>query len=150
MQCFRDVPNCRIILDCTEIEVAIAQSLKLKIVTYSHYKQRHTFKVLIGIAPNGTITFVSNLFPGSISDKEITRKSGILNNLIAEDLVLVDKGFLISDMCSELGVTVNIPPFLVRPQFTVQEALATTKNCQSKNSCGKGNLPFTFFSILLL
>lgn len=27
---FTDFPNCRIILDCTEIEVAIPQSLKLK------------------------------------------------------------------------------------------------------------------------
>lgn len=130
--CFRDFSNCRIILDCTEIEVAIPESLKLKKVTYSHYKQRHTFKVLIGIAPNATITFVSDLFPGSVSDKEITRKSGILNHMVAGDLILADKGFLITDMCRELGVTVNIPPFLVQTQFTVQEALATRKIARAR------------------
>ena len=30
------------------------------------------------ISPDGVITFVSSLYPGCISDKVITRKSGIL------------------------------------------------------------------------
>ena len=34
-------------------------------------------KDLIGVSPSGSVTFVSELYDGSISDKEIERKSGI-------------------------------------------------------------------------
>ncbi len=37
------------------------------------------FKVLVGISPDRAITFVSSLFP--ISDKALTRESGILDLL---------------------------------------------------------------------
>jgi len=42
--------------------------------TFSHYKQRNTLKALIGIAPNGCITYVRPLYPGSVSDKDIVKK----------------------------------------------------------------------------
>ncbi len=64
-----------VIVGCTEIRCESPISLTLK--SFSTYKN-HTFKVLIGIAPYGVITFVSKLFTGSISDEEITRQSGIL------------------------------------------------------------------------
>ena len=46
---------------------------------YSHYKNHVTYKELLGIAPSGGITFISQVYDGSISDKEIVRRSGILN-----------------------------------------------------------------------
>ena len=49
-------------------------------------------------APNGSVTFVSSLFQGSVSDKEITRQSGILNLLEEGAEVMADKGFLIEDL----------------------------------------------------
>ena len=53
---------------------------------------------LIGIMPSGAITFVSELYPGSISDKELTHKSGLLQMQWDEgDSVMVDKGFLVED-----------------------------------------------------
>jgi len=70
----------------------------------------HSFKVIVGVAPNGVITYVSNLYPGSISDKSIVQQSGFLNHLTAGDTVLVDKGFVIQDLVPN-GVSVNIPPF---------------------------------------
>ena len=52
-----------------------------------------------GIAPSGGITFVSQLSPGSISDKEIVANSGILNDDLwgAGDSVMADGGFLIHE-----------------------------------------------------
>ena len=48
--------------------------------------------------PSGAITFVSELYPGSISDKELTHKSGLLQMQWDEgDSVMVDKGFLVED-----------------------------------------------------
>lgn len=130
--CFIPFPNSRIVLDCTEIEIAVPFSMDKQKAVFSHYKQRHTFKVLVGVAPNATITYVSELYPGSTSDKNITKNCGILNHLIAGDLILADKGFLISDLCSELGVSVNIPPFLHSGQFTPEEVSRTTQIARAR------------------
>lgn len=92
--------------------------------TYSSYKHRNTWKVLVGIAPNGVVTFVSSLFPGSMSDKVITLKSGLLEQLVQGDLILADKGLLIRDILPP-GVSLNLPPFLDTPQFTPDQVLQT-------------------------
>jgi len=47
--------------------------------TFRSYKHYHTWKSLIGVAPIGVVTFVSNLFPSSTSDKIITLKIGVLS-----------------------------------------------------------------------
>ncbi|XP_068729058.1 uncharacterized protein [Montipora capricornis] len=71
-----------------------------------------TYKGLVGISPNGSVTFVSSLFQGSVSDKEITRQSGILNLLEEGAVVMADKGFLIEDLLKKVNATLMIPPFL--------------------------------------
>uniref|UniRef100_A0A8D9B0V5 THAP-type domain-containing protein n=1 Tax=Cacopsylla melanoneura TaxID=428564 RepID=A0A8D9B0V5_9HEMI len=130
--CFASFPNTRIIIDCTEIEVAIPASLDKQKEVFSAYKQRHTFKVLVGISPNAVITFISDLYPGSQSDKAITEKCGILSHMKAGDLILCDKGFLITQMCKNLGVSVNIPPFKTNPQFTREEAIVTRQIARAR------------------
>lgn len=72
---------------------------------YSVYKNHH------GISPSGVITFISDLFGGSTSDKEITRQCGLLDLLELEDSVMVDKGFNIRYELMLIGVKLNIPPF---------------------------------------
>lgn len=122
---FKLFPNCRVIIDCTEIYTSVSrQSMNIQRDTYSSYKHRNTWKVLIGIAPNGVVTFVSSLYPGSTSDKIITLKSGILEQLIPGDVVMADKGFLIGDILPP-EVSLNIPPFLDTPQFTPQQIIQT-------------------------
>ena len=59
-------------------------------MTFSNYKYNNTFKGLVGISPDGVITFVSSLFPGSISHKELTRRSGLLDLLEPGDSVMAD------------------------------------------------------------
>lgn len=130
--CFKcTFPGTRVILDCTEIHVQKPSSKVLNSVTYSHYKGNTTFKGLIGIAPSGEVTFVSDLYTGSISDKEITKQSGILSVLEEGDMVMADKGFLIKDLLSEIHVYITIhgiviPPFLgPSGHFTVDEVRKT-------------------------
>lgn len=81
-------------------------------MTFSNYKNSNTFKALIGISPSGAIIFVSQLFSGSISDKQLTRQSGVLDLLESGDSVMADRGFDIQDDLTPLGVKLNIPPFL--------------------------------------
>ena len=54
-------------------------------------------KVLIGITPQGSICFPSKPWGGRTSDKYLTERCGLLNNLKAGDLVLADGGFTISE-----------------------------------------------------
>jgi len=98
------------IIDCTEVSCDIPKQLDQQKLTYSNYKHRNTLKGLIGIVPNGVITFVSKFYPGSISDKKIVADCGVLNIFQPGDLILADKGFLISDLLPS-GVNLNIPPY---------------------------------------
>lgn len=119
-ECFRPFPNCRIVLDCTEVAVSNTESLDTQSHLYSHYKGGTTLKALIGVAPNGIITFTSDLYGGSTSDKAITADCGLLQQLEAGDMVMADKGFTIRDILPA-GVSLNIPTFLVNGQFTLEE-----------------------------
>lgn len=53
----------------------------------------------------GVVTFISKLYTGSISDKEITRRSSLTQYLLPGDGVMADKGFLIEDKLTEVGAT---------------------------------------------
>ena len=119
--CFEHFSNCRIILDCTEIGVDNTENLEKQCTFYSNYKSKTTLKVLIGVSPNGVITYVSDLYGGSASDRAITMDCGILNQLESGDMVMADKGFTLRDILPQ-GVTLNIPSFLVNGQFTEEEA----------------------------
>jgi len=54
----------------------------------------------------------------------VTLKSGLLEKLVAGDLIIADKGFLIRDILPQ-GVSLNIPPFLDTPQFTPNQVIQT-------------------------
>ena len=67
---------------------------------------------VIDRSPGGAITFISQLYTGSISDREIVVRSGLLDLPLKEnDSIMADKGFTIQDLLP-LGVSLYIPPFL--------------------------------------
>ena len=112
------------VLDCTEYKTQRPSNPSTQRVTYSKYKHGNTFKQLICISPNGMFTFLSKLWSGSVSDREITRQSGFLEYILPGDDVMADRGFLIRDLLVRRGGTLNIPPFSHGKQLT---AAATTK-----------------------
>ncbi|KAG5261263.1 hypothetical protein AALO_G00301880 [Alosa alosa] len=105
---FKDYPDTTVILDCTELKCQCPSSPLLQSEVFSTYKSHCTLKGLIGIAPHGAVTFVSSLYAGSISDKQITKESGIINLLKPDMAVMVDRGFLIEDI---------VPCKIYRPAF---------------------------------
>ncbi|CAN7992682.1 unnamed protein product, partial [Ixodes hexagonus] len=116
----------RVILDATEIKCEVPSSLSLQSSTYSPYKSSNTFKGLIGVTPNGLVTFVSELFTGSISDRECTVRSGFLElDFEQTDTVMADKGFLIEDLLQDKGIKLNLPPFLRSSTFSKDEVQET-------------------------
>ena len=75
---------------------------------YSSYKSH------VRITPSGAVIFVSQLYDGSISDKEIVSRSGFLKNELWSDgeSVMADRGFTIHDELARVGVSLNITAFL--------------------------------------
>ena len=127
-ECFRTLyPTTRVIIDCTEIYVQTPSSLLLQSQLYSSYKSNTTLKGLVGITPYGAVSFVSILYTGAkLSDKEITRCSGILDLLEDGDSIMADKGFDVEDLLLEKGVQLNIPPFLQsQAQFSSKDVQQT-------------------------
>ena len=125
LQEFFEYPTTRIILDCSEVFIQRASAMLAQSETWSDYKHHNTRKVLVGVTPNAQVSFVSDLWGGRVSDKQITRGSGVLNLLEPGDNVMVDRGFDISDIVPN-GIIVNMPPFLAgRDQMTGVETQET-------------------------
>ena len=66
--------------------------------TFLSYKHHNTAKGLVGISPNGAITFVSDLYAGRFSDRKITKDSGIYDLLEPGDSIMADCGFTMEDI----------------------------------------------------
>ena len=121
-------PNTRLIIDATEFGIEHPSSLTSQSCTFSSYKNKNTVKVLIGIIPSGAIVFVSPVYEGSISDKKLVQKSGLLEKLEIGDEIMADKGFDIQDLLAPLGVRLNIPPFLSSDtQFSCEDVVKPKK-----------------------
>ena len=102
----------RVIIDCTEVKCQMPSSIQLNGDLFSSYKNHTTLKGLVGISPGGAITFISQLYIGSVSDREIVRRSGFLDLPFNDnDSVMADKGFTIQGLLP-LGISLNLPPFL--------------------------------------
>ena len=117
-------PCTRVIIDATEIFVEHPSLPELHQLTFSNYKNHNTYKGLIGISPSGSVIFISNLYPGSISDKELTKHCDIIDLLQRGDSVMADRGFKIQEDLALIGVKLNIPPFLKgKAQLSEQELI---------------------------
>ena len=111
-QSFKDsYPQTRVMIDCTELFTEMPSSLRSQSKTYSNYKHHNTAKALVGFAPSGMITLVSDLYSKRTSDEGATKDCGILSLLEEGDSIMVDKGFDIEDALPK-NVSLNIPPFL--------------------------------------
>lgn len=111
MQFQKNYPNCAVIIDCLEIFIDRPSDLLARAITYSSYKHHNKVKYLIGITPQGTVSFISEGWGGRASDKYITDNSNFLNNLMPGDTILADRGFDIKDSVELYAATVKIPAF---------------------------------------
>lgn len=112
-QCFQRAfgKKVTIIIDCFEIFIDRPSNLLARAQTFSSYKHHNTVKVLIGITPQGTVSFVSKAWGGRASDKFVTENCGIIEKLLPGDLVLADRGFTIQESLIFKHAQLAIPAF---------------------------------------
>ena len=104
-------PKCVCIIDCFEIFSERPSDLMARAQTYSHYKHHNTVKFLIGISPQGVISFVSKGWGGRVSDKHLTENCGLLNHILPGDQILADRGFNVQESVGFYCGEILVPPF---------------------------------------
>ena len=117
-------PNTYAIIDASEVFMETPSDLHMQSSTWSSYKHHNTMKFLAACTPNGAISYISPVYVGSISDVELTRTCGFLEILADKPgvTIMADRGFTIKDVLKELGIDLNIPPFLEgRHQLPAEE-----------------------------
>lgn len=89
----KQFPQLRCTIDCTEILIDRPHDPELQAQTWSDYKKQNTIKFLVGIAPNGHISFLSKAWGGGACDQMITQTSGFLDLIDPTDVIMADRDF---------------------------------------------------------
>ena len=86
-------------------------------------------KCLVGIVPGGGFSFILSVLPVSISDKEITVRSGLLNPKLFErgDGLMADRGFTIEEYSDKFGIDLIIQSFLEGQDQLSEEEVITSQ-----------------------
>ena len=107
-----------LVVDATEFKFQSASNFELNSLMFFNYKNTHTGKALIGISPNGGGILFSEIYPGSISDSEITEKSNATLYVAEEHEIMSDRGFSIQDFCAKKVILLNRPKQKDSSQFS--------------------------------
>ena len=105
-------PSTRVIIDSTEIPIERPSCINARKQTFYSYKNKNTITLLIGITPKGAVSFISDCYGGSASDRQIIEGSALYHN--AEEMfnrgdsITADKGFLVQDLFAPFGISINI------------------------------------------
>ncbi|XP_073701821.1 uncharacterized protein [Garra rufa] len=103
-------PDCAVIVDC--FRVSLEKALNVDVnqeVASTALTTVNELKYVIGVAPQGVVTFVSRGSPGHVSDKNLVESSGLLFKLLPGDVVLAEHDFdiegLVEARKAELKIT---------------------------------------------
>lgn len=109
-------PTTRVILDATEIPIQKPSDVNAQSITWSSYKHRNTLKTMIGCTPRGAVSFISESFGGSASDRQIIECSNMIkpesNMFLPKDSIMADRGIMVQDLFAPMDVYVNTPTML--------------------------------------
>lgn len=106
-------PDCAVIIDCFRVslekEDVNQQVASGALAMPTQSAPVNELKYVIGVAPQGVVTFVSGGSPGHVSDKNLVESCGLLCKLLPGDVVLAERDFDIGDLVdarkAELKIT---------------------------------------------
>ena len=96
------------------------------LIQKAQHSQRANWNFPCWVPIIGIPSFISELYTGGSSDKQVTKDCGILNLLEPGGDLMTDKGFDIENEMPQ-GVNLNIPPFLKDQQLSVYAENETRK-----------------------
>ena len=128
----RQFPRTRIIVDGTEFPIQKPSAPLAQQATFSTYKNRNTAKVLVGVTPGGMVSYVSDAYGGSTSDRQIVERSNLPRMCDPGDVVLADKGFNVQDLFAPYDVTVNHPTFFTKKNRLTGDLVMKDRKIASK------------------
>ena len=138
-------PSTRVIIDGTEVPVQKPGDVNDQSATFSTYKNQNTLKTIIGVNPRGVVTFISDSYGGSASDRQVTERSELMDNSKWSDgdAIMADRGFLIQDLFCSKNVRVNIPTFLkgksqLEPEDVIGDRRISSKRIHVERVIGLG------------
>ncbi|KAM9342299.1 uncharacterized protein KZ484_014942 [Pholidichthys leucotaenia] len=94
-------PDCAVIIDCFTVpfEEPVPQGLRTT---------HNMLKYLIGVAPQGVVTFVSRGVVGNVSDKSLAEGCGLLCKLLPGDVVLASRDLDIGESVAARGALFRV------------------------------------------
>ena len=96
-------PKTVFIIDAVEFRMQSPLALDLNSACYSSYKETTTMKGLVGISPLGVVSFMIELYTGSISDKELRLRPPLIDSKVI--LVFIH-------ICTQLFISGILPHIL--------------------------------------
>lgn len=123
----RKFPKTRTILDGTEVAIEKPRDVSDQSASWSTYKHKNTVKTIIGITPRGQVSYISDVYGGSASDRQIIERSDLVKDgslFERGDSIMSDRGIMVQDIFWHLGVSVNTPtPLRNKTQLSSKEVV---------------------------
>lgn len=121
----------------TEITIQKPSDVNAQSITWSSYKHRKTLKTMIGCTPRGAVSFISESFGGSASDRQIIECSNIIkpesNMFLPKDSRMADRGIMVQYLFAPMDVYVNIPTMLKgKSQLEPKDVVRDRRNASKR------------------
>ena len=108
-------------------------------------------KTMVGCTPRGAVSFVSDCYGGSVSDRQIIEDSNILDNSMFDsgDSIMADRSIMVQDLFANQNVCVNTPTMLkgksqLEPEEFIRDRRVASKRIHIERVIG----PSKTFKIL--
>lgn len=139
--CNGDTSRPVLILDGTYVYIQKSTNFEMQKQSYSDQKKRNFVRVMKCVTTDGTIIFALGPYPASSNDAKIlpsiVENSNAFNNLIAGDVLLVDRGFQrCVTFLEDRGFNVQMPAFLERSQSQLTTLEANKSRFVTANRYG--------------
>jgi hypothetical protein len=89
---------------------------------------------MIGVSPRGLVTFVSDSYAGTASDRQIIERSDLCKKDLfnKKDSIMADRGIMVQDLFANKDVKVNTPTMLAGKSQLEPETVVKDRRIASK------------------